>query len=735
MGTLQTTIKLNDEVSKKLNNINRAINRTVNAMNNLNNIASGKVVRNINRLAELESKRGTQIERNTQAYHRQNSVVSQQVSQHNTIMGQLGQWATKLRNIATIYYGIRSAIQAVNSAINLSDRMTMADARLGLMSDKDNSVRSLKTKSFAAAQRATTDYLGFTKAVTKMGILAGDKFADQDSIIRFTELMQKQFQLAGADTSERNAAMLQLTQAIASNRLGGDELRTIRETAPLLVKYIQESLGVGEAAFKDLAKEGKITADVIIKAMAESADKVEKMYAKLPLTGERVWARMKNVGIMAFQPIQEQFNRLFNNQRFLKFIVMIQNGFIALGRIAGWALKSIFDLFGDIARLFERFPLLMDALRITLVALSAMFVAFFTTQIIGWLKSLVLWGLAKIEAIRYQIALFNMAVAQYGFNAALAMCPITWFIYAIIAVIAAIYLAVAVVNHFAGTSVSATGIIAGCFAWLGALIANIFIFIGNVGSAVVQGVVNAWNWCANNVGAIFDNIGIWWNNLWIDAKVGFYSFINDVLSKLSSLAQKIQPIAKLLDIDLSGMIGKAQASITGKISGLESKKKSYKSLQGWTPVDWTHWEYKSLKGAYNKGYNWGSNLVDSIKNLTKLDLDMSKAQLEALNGINNGVGDMSDGLGNIGNNTGSGGDIAKNTGDTAKNTSSAYEQDYSYLRNWAYNKGVGNSIGYNIKIEQNNKNNIGSNMDLNRVVDAVRDAIIEGIYTQAEAVR
>ena len=114
-----------------------------------------------------------------------------------------------------------------------------------------------------------------------------------------------------------------------------------------------------------------------------------------------------------------------------------------------------------------------------------------------------------------------------------------------------------------------------------------------------------------------------------------------------------------------------------------------------------------------------------MEELKKAELGGQKVTADALNGLG-------DKLGDVGTNTG---DTAKNTGDTAKNTANAYEEDYSYLRNWAYKSGMGNSIGYNIKIEQNNKNNIGSNMDLNRVIDAVRDAIIEGITVQAEGVR
>ena len=715
MGTLQTTIKLNDEVSKKLNNINRSINRTVQAMNRLNgvNVSSVKSV---------------------------NNALSQQISQNNTIMKQMGQWATKLRNIATIYFGIKGAIDGINNAIKLSDRMTMNTARLGLMADSKNPVNALESKSFAAAMRARADYLDFNKAVTKLGILAGDKFANQDSIIRFTELMQKQFAVGGADATERSAAMLQLTQAIASNRLQGDELRSIRENAPLLVKAIQESLGVSEAKFKDMAKAGEITADVIIKAMANSANEVEEMFSKLPLTWEHVWTRMKNVGYLAFKPIHEQLNRLFNNQRFLKFIVIIQNGFIVLGRIVGWALKTVFDLMGKLFDLFERFPFLLTVLKGVLAGMGVAFAVFLTAQLVGLGKSIIAWLIARKEAFLYELALFRMAVAQYGLNTAISMCPLTWILYAIIAVVVVIYLAVAAINHFAGTSISATGIIAGAFMYLGACLWNIIAFTWNYWASFVEFFVNVIKNPVYSVKSLFVNLASNVLDCCIAMTKGWDGFATSMANAMIDAVNfVIKAWNKLVDLLPDTVVtklglgkGEALSHRTSITSDLTNAKASLQGLLGDAPSN--YWSapkmnFKSLGGAWSKGYNWGSNLEDKISDLTKLDLDISKAQLEALNGINNGVGDMSDGLGNIGNNTG---DTAKNTGDTAKNTASSYTQDYSYLRNWAYQKGMGNSIGYNIKIEQNNKNNIGSNMDLNRVVDAVRDAIIEGIMVQGE---
>lgn len=757
MGKLETTIILHDKFSDQLNKINKAITQTTSAMNRLNNLSGNGVSTKLNKVVQMEVKHGSQIRSNTQALRQQTAVLSQQVSQHDTIMKQMGRWATQLRNIATIYFGIRGAIEGVNKAVQLSDKMTMNDAKLNLVAGGDkNKKNELEAKTFAAAQRSTTDYLEFTKAVGKLGVLAGDKFKNNDSIVRFVELMNKSFQISGAETSERNAAMLQITQAIASNRLQGDEFRSILENAPMVMDALTKSLGVGHDQLKKLAKEGEITADVLIKAMFDAGAKIEEMYKTLPMTWERHWAKLKNVGVLAFKPVYEQLKRLFNSKQFTSFINGVCTAMIVLGNLTGKALKWIFDGLTKIPELFQKFKdwvlqakdaLLFLASAITAVTLAWTIYKGVQMAIVAWSKLQVLWtGFIAAAKTTLVTALLMAKLAMFAFGGATGFANMMTAILEVLLGNLAIIIAVVLVAALAlwiywifQTSDSwidaCSRIVGGCY-WMGALLTNIWYGVCNVVSGVVQAIVNTWDWCCNNIGTIFDNIGIWWSNLWISARSGFYSFINDVLTKLSSLAQKIQPLAELLDIDLSGLIGKAQASITGKINGLESQKKSYKSLTPFKSVDWVTNEYKSLDDAYDKGYGKTETFLNKavdkydefkkqLEELKKVELGGQKVTADALNGLG-------DKLGDVGTNTG---DTAKNTGDTAKNTSSKYEQDYSYLRNWAYQAGMGNSIGYNIKIEQNNRNNIGSNMDLNRVVDAVRDAIVEGILTQAEGVR
>ncbi len=694
MGTLQTTIKLNDQFTNQLNKINKSIQNTANAMNRLNssNASSVKSV---------------------------NSALSQQISQNNTIMKQLGSWATKLRNIATIYFGIRSTVQGINRAVQLSDKMTMTDAKFNLVAGGNKKLAGdLKEKTFAAAQRSTTDYLEFGKAVGKLGILAGDKFKNQDSIVRFVELMNKSFQISGADTSERNAAMLQITQAIASNRLQGDEFRSILENAPMVMDALTKSLGVGHDALKKMAKEGQITADVLIKAMFDAGTKIEEMYKQLPMTWERHWAKIKNVRTLALEPIHQQLEKLFNSEKFQAFVNGLCTAMIVLGNLGGKALEWLAIGFNKVVELGKQLSGVFMFLRDALISIAG------AVTLYGIALALVN---AKLILLTIWTGLVTAAKAIFA--------GVLLTVKFVLGLLTGAWKAVTTWTNIASVASAIWQFITLNAVWIIIAILAVLIFWlykvsdswADVAGKIVGSLYWVWGvikWLWDCIQVIAHNIGVAFVNGWNSALNGFWNFVKSCLDGIKMLEPAINAIAKAF--------GKEGFSISAyvdrKIKATNVTSNPYKSLPSFNNVSkYYDSGYKKGSGFVNNISTGFSNIGDKLDNLTKVDLNGQKLASNALNGLGDKLGDD---LGGIDNNTAG---TNKNTGDIAKNTGS--QEDYSYLRNWAYNKGMGNSIGYNIKIEQNNKNNIGSNMDLNRVVDAVRDAIIEGIMTQAEGVR
>ena len=124
--------------------------------------------------------------------------------------------------------------------------------------------------------------------------------------------------------------------------------------------------------------------------------------------------------------------------------------------------------------------------------------------------------------------------AQYGLNAAIAACPITWIIGAIIALIVIFYLAVAAVNRFAGTSISATGIIFAAFAWLGTGIINTIKTVANVFIAF-----------ANFLGSVFqDPLGAV-ENLFADIWNAVAQYVAEAVNSIIDMINKIPGMSKI----------------------------------------------------------------------------------------------------------------------------------------------------------------------------------------------
>jgi len=159
--------------------------------------------------------------------------------------------------------------------------------------------------------------------IGKLGITAKNAFKNNDEIIAFAELMNKSFKLGGASASEQTNGMYQLTQAMASGRLQGDEFRSIIENAPLLAQAIAKATGVGIQELKKMSAEGMITSDVIKQALFESADEIEERYKQMPITFHDIWNRIQNGAITAFQPFFEQLSQIAQTEEFYKLTLLL----------------------------------------------------------------------------------------------------------------------------------------------------------------------------------------------------------------------------------------------------------------------------------------------------------------------------------------------------------------------------------------------------------------------------
>ncbi len=611
-----------------------------------------------------------------------------------------------------------ATVQTLSAALDLSDQLASTTARLDLMNDELQTTQALQDMIFLSAERARGSYQATADAVSKLGLMAGDAFGSSEEIIAFTEQLNKQFTIAGTEAAGIEAAMLQLTQAMGSGVLRGEEYNSILEQAPNIIQAIADYMEVPKGKLKDMAAEGQITADIVKAAMFAAADEANAKFESMPVAFEQVATSFWNHALIASQPVLQRMNEIANSGAFQN---LVNNAIEGLPMVAGIALE-IFDLLAGVAgAVADNWSWLAPIIYGATAALVAYYTALGVYSAIQATSN----GIKAAAAFAEQVhaaslametgATFAATAAQHGFNAALLACPITWTIIGIIALVALFYAAVAAVNKFAGTSVSATGIICGVFMVAAAFIGNLFVTLINF---VIDIFVVLWNFMAafaNFFGNVFnDPVGA-------IARL-FFDLVDTILSLLESLAGAIDTI---FGSNLAGAVSGWRGSLSGWVDETFGQGEEIMAKVNAQDYHLDRFEYK---GAWDAGYDFGEGVGESISNF---GLSPPSGATDTLSpddyasALTGGPGDS--GIG------GGVDDIAGNTG-AIRDSMEITEEELKYMRDIAEQEAINRFTTAEIHIEQTNHNTIKSGMDLDGVVLGLTDAVNEAVDVMAEGV-
>ena len=255
------------------------------------------------------------------------------------ILSKLGGLIGKLAVLGGIAGGL-----SFGGIAKASDENSLRNSRLSMVT-KD--VEGLKQKTFNASQQSGADYGAQLDSVAKLKMLTNGLFND-DEAVKFTSTLDKAFKVAGTSPEEAKSAMFQLNQAMTSGKLQGDEFRSVMENAPILAQKIAESMGVPMSKLKELGSKGKITSDVIKKAVLGSADDIEKKYNQMPITFGKVWQNAQSAGQKAMDGLLTKVNQMLNTPLGQKMAQDLQGAFTGLAGIANGALDGIVNIFGKL---------------------------------------------------------------------------------------------------------------------------------------------------------------------------------------------------------------------------------------------------------------------------------------------------------------------------------------------------------------------------------------------------
>ena len=712
MATIRTAIALYDGVTAPLKSMHKALNIVLNSFEAMQRASGNAVDTSSIREAREELARAgaafDSIEENIREAGNQQDRFNRRIRDGTTAAD--GLWG-KLKGIAATVGGLA----ATKKILGLSDDLASSKARLNLIVDDGGSLAELEKKIMASAQRSRSAYFDTASAVASMGANAKAAFNGNDEIIAFMEQINKQFVIGGASAQGQAAAMLQLTQAMAAGALRGEELNSILENAPGIARAIESYMGVAEGSIKKYAEQGLITAEVVKNAMFAAADETNAKFESMPKTWAQIWTSMQNKALSIFNPILTKINQIGNSERFTKVTDGIINGLAGIASVA----TAVLDLMINVASVVvDNWSWLSPIILGVAAALGVYYGRLLLVKGAELASAAVSGAVAVAKGIMAAAtmlvtgATWAQVTAQYGLNAAMYACPIVWIIILIIALIALFYAAVAAVNHFAGTSVSATGIICGAFMAALAFIGNIFVALWNLVVDVFVMIYNLVATVANFIGNVFND------------PVGavcrlFFDLADTVLSILQALASAIDTI---FGSNLSGAVQGWRDSLGGWVDSTFGKGEEVMEKLNADDMKLGRFEYGA---AFDLGYSFGEGVEDTIGGLFDFSAMDSLGAADGLDAFN--LGNTLDG-------------IYGNTGDTAGNTAAMSdaldiaEEDLAYMRDIAEREAINRFTTAEIKVEQHNENHISKDTDLDGIMDAWANDFAEKLDVSEEGV-
>ena len=621
-----------------------------------------------------------------------------------------------IKRVVGAYVGI----QSVGKILNMSDELTQTTSRLDLMNNSFNEINGTANETselvnmvYAAAQDARGSLDSMASVVARFGNNARDAFGNSEEVVAFADLVQKQMTIAGASTQEAANAELQLSQALGSGVLRGDELNSIFEQAPNLIQNIADYLDVPIGKIRDMAADGEITGDIVKAAIFSAADDINAKFDEMPMTWGQIWQSMQNTAVMAFQPVLQRLNGMANSNAFQGFV---DEAIEAMATTANIVL-NIFDLVGSVAGFVADNWSMISPIIYGIAAALAVYgtyLAIVKGMEIASAAASAIHAVAMSAKIGITAALTGSTMAataaQMGYNGALYACPIVWIIVLVVALIAIFYAAVAAVNHFAGTTTSATGLICGAFAIALAFIGN--LFIGTVNTIIGIGVT-LWNLIANFVNAF----ALIFNNPIAGIEALFLSLFNFIVEVIESAARMLDAVfgSSLADA-VAGFQNKVQAKVDAVIT--ENGGSEILKTVEMSDYQFNRFDYGD---AWNSGYNFGEKIDDKISNFSLADI-FGKVDIPNPDDY---TSSFSDAIAN----SGAGGNLDSIADDTSaiKDSVDITDEDLKYLRDIAEQEAINRFTTAEIKLDMTNNNNVSSDADLDGIVDGMTTKVLEAL--------
>lgn len=743
MGTIQSSIQITDGMSPAFRAMNNAMMIVLNTFDNIqaasHNAIDTSSIESARNQLNIAGAEFTRIEEQIEAAKNQQDSFTSSIKKSECAANSL---TKTLMGFSVVQKVISLVSNQVGSAFDRMDTMTNFTRTMTAISGSSE-VTQASLKKTNAAVKGTAYGLDVAAAAVQNLTTRGMNIASAtNEVSKWMDAVS----FYGKGTNEQLSGVTDaLGKMLSKGTVEMEQLNRLTDAGINAVGIYAQVTGQSSAAVQDALSDGEISAMNFITTVSNAFE--EGTNGVLNISGAAkeaggTWAtsiaNMKAAVTRGIISVIDSINGALTNAGFGTILTGIEsfgdsmeNILNQIGNTIGTVitmsspLLHLIQTIGDFVT--DDWSIIAPIVIGIVAAIAAYNAVLFINNAIQGISSF-LEGIATIAAVAHgdaitseMLATVGMTEAQLAFNAALYACPITWIIIAIIAIIAIIYAVIAVINKVAETSISATGVIAGAFATVGAVIGNILLGIVDIALGVVETIINRFIDLANFLGNVFND--------------PVTSIIKLFENMLDSVLNIIQHIASALDKVFGGnleyQVEAARTNWTNKADEMAEKYGGKFNLFGGTAG-----EYKELprveldvntkrfnySDAYNAGYNWGASFEEKIKGMFSMP-DIGDEDLEKYNDI----------LKNVQNAASDTDAIKDNTNETNKKLSSI-DDNLSLIKNFAEREAINQFTTQSVKVEMNNVNTISSDMDIDGMTNKLLENVVKAANGMAEGV-
>lgn len=709
---IQTAVTLQNNMSKPFQTIISSIQNVISTLNIMNstrvdlNTSQVTAVNTMMRdtqanLVQLNRELGNGIQENTNQQVKFNNQLKNGLNPANGLL-------STVKKIAATYIGISTVKRLVDKSSEMSDSLS----RVNLINDGRQTTEQLNKMINKAALNTFSDYKGTLDMVTSLQISGGDLFTNREAI-GFAEQVNKHLTLSGASSDAKQSVLGQLPKALASGKLQGNALNSVLANTPTIAQALMKYLDVDMKKLMEMGTAGKLTSQVLKNALFSVADETTEKFDNMPITMRDVLTNTATIFTTGLQPIFNSISQLASNKAFQEMLYSLAGIIATIANVGFNTFTMIASGIGLVSRNLNIVIPLLGVLTAALIIANGAAIAKFYTDKKALIvaKAEALWtglrsaAMTALTTVQYAaaaaVSLFTKATVaqtavQWKLNTAMLANPVGLIIVGVMLLIGLFFGAIAAINKFAGTSISAFGIIGGVIGVVVANIMNHFKLMLNTVMLVISTLYNH-----------FATFAEFFANMFVDPVTAVKNLFLDLGENIIKILTTVSSVIdKVLGTDLSSGLSNFQNQLNTWRN--ENVKENKIKIPRWDP---TYFQMTNLGGAWDKGYDIGENFKNNITGLKDKFLNPmgDNDMLNLLKGIEKNTGSTSDKLG-------------------------LTTEEIKYLRDVAEQEAINRYTIASVRVEMTNNNNINSEMDVDGLIGKFYNGMAEAASTVAEGV-